>query len=97
MPKKLHVFYRYDPPVLIIALTWHETRAGFADFLRGLMRFDYFNNDDDVCHSTTVTLHTTDAFDSFYSWISSSMARVLDRSAGRSRTAGSMPLGRLNS
>ena len=61
MPKKPHVLYRYDPPVLIIALTWHETWAGFADFLRGRMRFDYFNNDDDVRHSATVALHITDA------------------------------------
>ena len=31
LPKKMHILYRYDPPVLIIALMWHEMQAGFVD------------------------------------------------------------------
>ena len=48
MPKKGHVHYRYDPPLLIIALTWHETRAGFAGILCELMGAKSINSDNDV-------------------------------------------------
>ena len=32
-PKMFEVWFRYDSPVLIIAITWHETRNPFADIL----------------------------------------------------------------
>lgn len=48
LPDKSQVLFRYDPPVLIISLTWHEKRAAFAELLCVRLRVSYFDNADDV-------------------------------------------------
>jgi hypothetical protein len=40
--------YRYDPPVLIVAMKWHATKVGFADVLQQRLNLNYFNNTDYV-------------------------------------------------
>lgn len=43
--------FRYDPPVLVVALTWHETEAPFCDALYQWLIQGYHNNKADVCMS----------------------------------------------
>ena len=49
---KQRILYRYDPPVVLISLTWQETRAKFSPHLRQKLGFSYFNNDEDVSASS---------------------------------------------
>jgi len=42
--EKGHVLLRYDPPVLVVSLTWHEKQSSFSDFLRLRLLMTYFNN-----------------------------------------------------
>lgn len=48
---KQRLLYRYDPPAVLISLTWEETRAKFAPYLRQKLQFSYFNNSEDVSAS----------------------------------------------
>jgi len=48
VPDKRQILLRCDPPVLIIALTWHETRAKFATYFRDRLLLSYVNNEEDV-------------------------------------------------
>ena len=43
-PPKAHIPFRYDPPVLLLVMTWHETQAKFGQFLHDRLAFSYFNN-----------------------------------------------------
>lgn len=43
-PRKQSIPYRYDPPVLMLVMTWHETQAKFGQFLHDRLAFSYFNN-----------------------------------------------------
>ena len=45
---KQDILFRYDPPVLIITITWHEKQAQFGTFLHLRLRLNYFNNEDYV-------------------------------------------------
>ena len=46
--RKREILFRYDPPVLIISLTWQETRSEFAEHLRQRLRFNYFGDEENV-------------------------------------------------
>jgi len=48
VPDKRQILFRCDPPVLIIALTWHETRAKFATYFQDRLLLSYVNNEEDV-------------------------------------------------
>lgn len=47
-PLKETVLERYDPPVLIIHVRWHETDQSFGKFLRDLLYLSYAGNEDSV-------------------------------------------------
>lgn len=46
VPHKRTVSLRYDPPVLIVASTWHETRVPFGRMLRDNLLRKYHGNED---------------------------------------------------
>lgn len=48
LPKDL-VWYWYDTPVLIIAITWHENKAKFGRFLYDKLSMSYTTNGATVC------------------------------------------------
>ena len=41
--------FRYDPPVLVVALTWHQSPAPFCDSLYQHLIQGYYASADDVC------------------------------------------------
>lgn len=45
--------FRYDPPVLVVALTWHESPAPFCDTLYQRLIQGYHNNSEDVRSSVS--------------------------------------------
>jgi len=42
------VWYRYGSPALIVAITWHETRASFGQYLHNRLSLSYLGNEDFV-------------------------------------------------
>jgi hypothetical protein len=48
LPHKMTVYFRYDPPVLIVAATWHETKVPYGRMLRDNLLRKYVNNEDSV-------------------------------------------------
>lgn len=40
------VWYRYDPPVVIIGATWHQTREPFIEYLHRRLALSYFDDTD---------------------------------------------------
>lgn len=67
--------YRYDPPVLIVALTWHETKAKFCDLLRLRLHLTYFSNAESVCSTPLQTAQVdTNRMCRCCCWMSHSMA-----------------------
>ena len=44
LPSKGAVWFRYDPPTLIVAITWHLTQAKFGRLLHDRLALSYFNN-----------------------------------------------------
>jgi hypothetical protein len=40
-PKKDCLWFRYDPPVLIVAFTWHETKVKFGRYLQRHLAYGY--------------------------------------------------------
>jgi hypothetical protein len=57
---KPEVWFRYDPPVLIIAATWHETRMGFGEMLHNRIAASYVGNLHSVRAHTTPMVSTLD-------------------------------------
>ena len=51
VPDRRQVLYRYDPPVLLVSLTWHEKRTGFGHFLYQGMLLNYADSEEYVCPS----------------------------------------------
>ena len=41
LPQVHDLWFRYDPPVLIVALTWYQTLSKFGKFLYDLLGFSY--------------------------------------------------------
>ena len=48
LPEKQEFWFRYDPPVLIVAVTWHDTRKKYGQLLHDRLAFSYFNNEESV-------------------------------------------------
>lgn len=42
------MWYRYDPSVLIVAITWHETEVTFGEFLHTRLGLAYQSNQESV-------------------------------------------------
>jgi hypothetical protein len=40
------LWYRYDPPVLIVAAMWHETEVRLSEHLHTKLALDYSGNAD---------------------------------------------------
>ena len=64
------VYYRYDPPVLIVAITWHDTK-GFGRFLYDRLALAYRTNEDAVStypssQRTTVLTASTALMDGYH-------------------------------
>jgi len=47
-PYRHSVYFRYDPPVLIIAATWHQTTHPFIDTFYNILCTSYFDSTDHV-------------------------------------------------
>ena len=47
------VIERYDPPVLIIHVRWHETAQSFGKLMRYLLYLSYAGNEDSVSAGPT--------------------------------------------
>ena len=45
---KQDTWFHYDPPVLIVAITWHQTPIGFGQLLHTHLALSYFNDEDSV-------------------------------------------------
>lgn len=43
IPAKSTVWFRYDPPTLIVAITWHGTQAKFGRFFHERLALSYYN------------------------------------------------------
>ena len=48
IPDKSDVLFRYDPPVLIIYVRWHENEQSVGKILRDLLYLSYAGNEDSV-------------------------------------------------
>jgi len=53
MPRKGMVIERYDPPVLIIHVRWHETAQSFGKLMHNLLYLSYAGNEDSVSAGPT--------------------------------------------
>lgn len=53
---KRDTWFRYDPPVLIVAITWHQTPVGFGRLLHTNLALTYFNDEESASHSQTFLL-----------------------------------------
>lgn len=62
LPEKAKIWYRYDPPVLIVAITWHATQTLFGRFLHERLALNYFNTAQLVWISLPSGLCTPDLF-----------------------------------
>ena len=51
LPHQDVVLFRYDPPVLIIAIRWHENKHSFGRLLRDRLYLTYANNEEAVSTS----------------------------------------------
>ena len=50
-PHKKDTIFRYDPPVMIVASTWHETKVPYGRMLRDNLLREYSGNEASVsCH-----------------------------------------------
>ena len=45
---KKDLWFRYDPPVVIIVITWYQTQVKFGHFLYNKLQMSYFNNKNSV-------------------------------------------------
>lgn len=45
---KAETLFRYDPPVLILAMTWFESKAQFGRHLHRRLALSYYNDEDAV-------------------------------------------------
>ena len=41
LPRMSRVWFRYDPPVLIIGVTWHQTSEPFIDYFHRRLALSY--------------------------------------------------------
>jgi hypothetical protein len=46
LPRLHDVWFRYDPPVIIIGATWHETREPFIEYFHRRLALSYFDDTD---------------------------------------------------
>ena len=46
IPRRFDVWYRYDPPVVIIGATWHQTQEPFIEYLHRRLALSYFDDTD---------------------------------------------------
>jgi hypothetical protein len=49
---KRDIWFRSDPPVLIVSITWHRTDEKFGEFLHKRLALSYFGNADSVSPPT---------------------------------------------
>lgn len=54
LPSKYDVYFRYDPAVLIVSLTWHETKEPYGWHLRDYLRMLYADHEDLVGGSSNM-------------------------------------------
>jgi len=72
-PKKTEVWFRYDPPVLIVAVTLHNEDDSFCRLLRQHISVRYRKNSESVCIASVIyqyppDRHTGDAFGGRHGW-----------------------------
>ena len=53
---KIEVLFRYDPPVILVGCTWHETRVRFLDSLYQHLAMSYNHHQEYVCIPTIVAV-----------------------------------------
>lgn len=44
LPERDSIWFRYDPPVIVVAVTWHATTARFGRFAYDRLAFGYQSN-----------------------------------------------------
>ena len=54
-PRKDTIWFRYDPPVLIVTITWHQTPVGFGRLLHTQLALTYFNDESSVSYLRLLT------------------------------------------
>jgi hypothetical protein len=48
LPRAEDLWFRYDPPVLIVAVTWYQTVSKFGKLVHDLLSFSYAGNEESV-------------------------------------------------
>jgi hypothetical protein len=48
LPVVQDLWFRYDPPTLIIAITWYQTKPKFGGFLHDRLAFSYSGSEESV-------------------------------------------------
>lgn len=48
LPHAHELWIRYDPPVLVVVITWHQTAVKFGKLLYDLLSISYAGNEDSV-------------------------------------------------
>jgi hypothetical protein len=43
------IWFRFDPAVLVVAITWHQTEVGFGEYIHTRLSLAYANNQESVC------------------------------------------------
>ena len=46
LPRMWNVWFRYDPPVIVIGVTWHQTREPFTEYFHRRLALSYYDDTD---------------------------------------------------